>query len=136
MLKIVADTNVLVSALIRTGKPRQLILRIDGATVRLLSSNALMDELTSVLAEKEIVKYASLREVERFLRYVGSRTTMIRVRSRFTVVKEDPSDDLILNTAYSGKANYIVSGDRHLLSLREFKRMKIVTIGAMLEILK
>ncbi len=136
MIRIVADTNVLVSSLIRRGKPRELILKIDGVEVRLVSSKALMDELTSVLAEKRIAKYVSMRDAERFLRYVGGRTIIVKVRSRFKVVKEDPNDDIVLNTAYSGRADYIVSGDRHLTPLREFKRIKIVAVSEMLELLR
>jgi len=136
MLKIVADTNVLVSFLVRRGKPHDLILRIDGIKVRLISSNILMDELTSVLTEKRIARYVSTRDVDRFLRYVGRRTTLVRIRSRFKIVEEDPGDDVVLNTAYSGKADYIVSGDKHLTPLREFKGIRIVTVSEMLDVLK
>jgi putative PIN family toxin of toxin-antitoxin system len=136
MLKIVADTNVLVSSLIRRGKPHELILRIDGIGVRLISSNALFAELISVLAEEKIAKYVTKSDVELFLRYVGRRTTLVRVASKFKVVKEDPQDDVVLNTAHSGKAKYIVSGDKHLIPLRQFRRIRIVTVSEMLDILK
>jgi len=136
MFKIVADTNVLVSSLIRRGKPHELILRIDGIDVRLISSNILMDELTSVLAEERIARYVSSRDVGRFLRYVGKRTTLVKVRSKFKVVNEDPRDDVFLNTAYSGKADYIISGDKHLIPLREFRGIRIVTVSEMLDILE
>jgi len=43
---------------------------------------------------------------------------------------------VVLNTAYSGKAKYIISGDRHLLALKEFKGIKIVTVNEMLKLLK
>lgn len=132
MLKIVADTNVLVSSLIGRGKPRQLILTVDGREVRLISSQSLLDELTSVLAEERITRYVKRSEVERFLSYVGKRTTLVKVRSRFKVISEDPKDDVVLNTAYSGKADYIVSGDKHLKPLREFKGVSIVTVDEML----
>jgi len=135
MLKIVADTNVLVSSLIRRGKPHELILKIDGIEIRLISSNILMDELTSVLAEERIARYVSSRDVGRFLRYVGKRTTLVKVRSKFKVVNEDPRDDVFLNTAYSGKADYIISGDKHLIPLREFRGIRIVTVSEMLDIL-
>jgi predicted nucleic acid-binding protein len=51
-------------------------------------------------------------------------------------VKEDPEDDMVLRTAYDSKADYIVSGDKHLLSLREFKGIRIVSVNEMLKILE
>jgi putative PIN family toxin of toxin-antitoxin system len=95
-----------------------------------------MSELTSVLTEERIEKYVAKGDVERFLRYVARRTTLVKIRSRFKVVKEDPKDDIVLNTAYSGGAEYIVSGDKHLVPLREFKGIKIVTVSEMLDILE
>ena len=136
MLKIVADTNVLISSLIRKGRPHELILRIDGIETRLISSNVLMNELTSVLAEEKIARYVTRRDVERFLRYVGKRTTIVKVRGNFQVVEEDPKDNIVLNTAYSGSAGYIVSGDRHLIPLGKFKGIRIVTVSEMLDILR
>ena len=136
MLKIVADTNVLISSLIRKGKPHELILRIDGIEARLISSNVLMNELTSVLAEERIARYVTRSDVERFLRYVGKRTTIVKVRGEFQVVEEDPKDNVVLNTACSGRADYIVSGDRQLIPLREFKGIRIVTVSEMLDILR
>ena len=52
------------------------------------------------------------------------------------VILEDPDDDVVLNTAYKGKADYIVTGDRHLLALKKFKRIEIVRVAQMFEILK
>lgn len=57
------------------------------------------------------------------------------VKSRFRVVSQDPSDNVILRTAYDGKADCIVSGDEHLLSLREFKGIEILSVSEMLELL-
>jgi len=57
------------------------------------------------------------------------------VRSKFRAVKDDPNDDIILRTAHDCRAKYVVSADRHLLSLGEFRGIKIVTANEMLEIL-
>jgi|SRR3990170_2661074 len=136
MLKIVADTNVLISALIKRGKPHELILKIDGIDIRLISSSVLIAELTSVLAQERIAKYVTKRDVERYLRYVGRRITLVKVRSAFRVVRDDPKDDVVLNTAYSGGAEYIVSGDKHLIPLGEFKGIRIAAVSEMLDILR
>jgi len=61
---------------------------------------------------------------------------VVKVKSRFRVIEEDRSDDVVLRTAYDGKAEYVVSGDEHLLSLKEFKGIRIVTVAQMLELLE
>ena len=53
----------------------------------------------------------------------------------FKKVAEDPDDDVVLNAAHAGKADYIVTGDKHLLTLNNFKKTKIVTVNQMLDIL-
>jgi predicted nucleic acid-binding protein len=58
------------------------------------------------------------------------------VKSKFKVIKEDPDDDVVLRTAFDGKAEYIVSGDKHLLALGEFKGIKIVNITEILSVVK
>ncbi len=64
---------------------------------------------------------------------MGKTTKIVQIKSRFKIVKEDPDDDIIVRTAYDGKANYIVSGDKHLLAYKEFKGIRIVTIDEMLK---
>ncbi|MCD6247955.1 MAG: putative toxin-antitoxin system toxin component, PIN family [Hadesarchaea archaeon] len=135
MLRIVVDTNVFISSLIRGGKPRQLIFKIDGVNVKLVSSEPLLKELVSILAKDKIRRYVSRRDVEEFLKYLGKRMVLVEIKSGFKVVKDDPKDDVVLNTAYSAKADYIVSGDKHLTSLRRFKSIKVVTANEMLKIL-
>ena len=61
---------------------------------------------------------------------------IVRIRSRFRAVKEDPDDDTILRTAYDGRASYISSGDMHLLDMKKFRRVRMVAVEEMLEILK
>ena len=51
----------------------------------------------------------------------------------FTEVLADPDDDTVLNAAYAGKAEYIVTGDKHLLVLNQFKKTRIVTVNQMLD---
>ena len=56
-------------------------------------------------------------------------------KSEFAVIKTDPADNMILNTAYDGRADYIVSGDLDLLRIERFKQIKIVTVIQMLRLL-
>ena len=60
---------------------------------------------------------------------------MVEVKSKFKIVREDPDDDMIVLSAYDSKARYIVSGDKHLLALKEFKGIRILTVDEMLLLL-
>lgn len=135
MFKVVLDTNVLVSALIRTGKPRSLLFEIVRGNLQLILSRGILEELTEVAADDKIKKYVEEEDVRKFLRLIGSTAKIVTVKSRFKAVKDDPSDDLFLRTAYDGGADYIVSGDKHLLSLNEFRGIKILTVNEILDLL-
>jgi putative PIN family toxin of toxin-antitoxin system len=131
MVRVVVDTNVLVSALIDCGKPRRLVLKLlDDHTVIL--SRQMLAELADVLTRDKFMITSS--QVESFLSDLVRKSKIVSAGSRFKVISEDPDDDVVLNTAYNEKADYIVTGDRHLLSLKEFKRTKIVKVTQMLKI--
>ena len=133
-MKVVLDTNVLVSALIKAGRPRELLFKIVEEEVLILS-RSILEEFLKVADDPRIRRYVSVDDIIAFLKVVGSVAEIVRVRSRFKVVKEDTADDIILRTAYDGKADYVVSGDNHLLSMREFRGIKIVTVDEMLMLL-
>ena len=57
---------------------------------------------------------------------------VVEVVSKFNLIEEDPKDDMVVETAYDGKADFIVSGDRHLLAVKNFKEIKIVNVKQML----
>jgi predicted nucleic acid-binding protein len=60
----------------------------------------------------------------------------VKIKSKFKIINEDPDDDTILKTAYCSKAEYMVTGDKYLLLLQEFKGIRTVTVEEMLKILK
>jgi len=135
-MRVVLDANVLISALIKSGKPRELLFKIVEKKIQLVLSRDILEEFLEVTEDSRIRKYVDENDVIAFLRVMGNIGTIIKLRSMFKVVEEDPDDDIVLRTAYDGKAEYIVSGDKHLLSLREFRKIKIVKVNQMLDILK
>jgi putative PIN family toxin of toxin-antitoxin system len=133
MVRAVVDTNVLVSALINRRKPRTLILKLlEKHTVIL--SHQMLAELADVLTRDKFLLKTS--QINTFLANLARKSKIVTPSSRFRIIPEDPDDDTVLNTAYTGKAEYIVTGDKHLLALKEFKRTKIVTVTQMLENLR
>ena len=132
MTRVVLDTNVLVSALIDDGKPRKLVLELlDKYTVIL--SRQMLAELADVVSRNKFSVTSG--QVDRFLTSLVRMSQLVSDIARFKVVLEDPDDDVVLNTSYTGRAEFIVTGDRHLLELDKIKKTKIVTVNQMLEIL-
>jgi putative PIN family toxin of toxin-antitoxin system len=113
-MKIVLDTNVLISALIKTGKPRTLLSKISQRKA-LIISRGILSEFLTVAKDAKIKRYVKENETPIFLNALLKGGELVKVTSRFKVVVEDPADDVILRTAFDGKADYVVSGDKHLL---------------------
>lgn len=137
-MRITLDTNVLVSAFIaKQGHPANLLqLALTLENIELVFSAPILKELRDVLMRSEVRSRFSYTEhhIEKILNTVRMSTQMVSLKSRFEIVREDPKDDVILNTAYDGKAEYVVSGDGHLLKLRRFKGIKIVNPKQMMDI--
>ncbi len=133
MLRVVLDTNVLVSAAIDDGKPRFLLLMLlEEHTV--ISSKQMLVELSEVLSRDKFRVNGS--QLNRYLKILTDKCKIVKDNTRFQVILVDPDDDLVLNAAYTGKADFIVTGDQHLLALKSFKHTKIVRVSEILEILK
>lgn len=131
-MKIVFDTNVLISALIKEGNPRQLLFKIIKSKHQLIISREIMEELAVTTTESRICKYMEESDISDFIRNIAMTSKVVEVMSKFNAVKEDPDDDIMIRTAFDGHARYIVSGDRHLLELKRFRGVRIVTVEEML----
>ena len=135
MIVVVFDLNVLVSSLIVKGKPQDLWRKAKNNEFTLEISNEMFSEFVNVVSRKKFEKYVTDIDVKLFLADLSRIGKFVKVKSRFKVISEDPDDDIIVRTAYDGKADYIVSGDRHLLALKEFKGIRILTVDEMLQYL-
>ncbi|HCW09169.1 MAG TPA: putative toxin-antitoxin system toxin component, PIN family [Cytophagales bacterium] len=132
MVCVVIDTNVLVSTLIDDGKPRRLVVELlDKHTV--IMSRQMLAELADVLSRDKFSVTGS--QVDQFVSSLVRMSKIVPDNALFKAVLEDPDDNKVLNTAYAGKAEFIVTGDHHLLALGQFKKTKIVNINQMQNIL-
>jgi putative PIN family toxin of toxin-antitoxin system len=71
-------------------------------------------------------------EIHRIIFALMQATEVVEVVSKLKLVEEDPKDDMVVETAYDGKADFIVSGDSHLVALKNFRGVKIVSVSQML----
>jgi len=134
MVRVVVDTNVLVSALVGHGRPRALVsLLLEEHTI--LSSTELLAELSDVLSRE---KFTTVRrsQVDEFLTILTSKVVIVKTKSIPKIVAQDPDDDVVLAVASGAEAQYVISGDRHLLSLGRFEGISIISVGRMLGILQ
>lgn len=131
MIKVTADTNVLVSGLTYRGKPFQLLrLALEGE-ISLTTSQAIIDETESVLARKFGTQPKEIEEARSII-HEAART--VRPGVELNVIKEDPPDNRILECAVSAGSDYIVTGDKDLLRLRQYAGIRIITVADFLEV--
>ena len=105
--------------------------------VELVLSDEIAREFLRVMSRDELLfrfDY-TLADVEELVRLLKKTSRMIKVRSSFRAVREDPADNAILNTAYDGRCEFIVSGDHHLLNLKKFRGIRILSPRQMLDLL-
>lgn len=134
MLRIVLDTNVLLSAIVCNGKPRKLFqMGIDGKYKILISKDTL-DELSEVIQRPKF--QMTSEDIVRVVSALMETGENVRITSNFKVIRNDPDDNIIINTAHDGNADYVVSGDKDIKDLKNFKKIKIVSVDEMLKILK
>jgi len=121
--KIVIDTNIYISAIFWGGKPRSVVD---------LGRNGQISIFTSSQIEKEINKKLKTKfglsdeEVAQILFDFSTFTLPIKVSRKITVIDDDPDDDKFIECAVASRAGIIVSGDKHLLNLKEYKGIKIM----------
>ena len=132
-MRIVLDTNVLVSALLGQGGPRRLLL-ILSREHEIVSSVQMLAELEDVLHRDKF--QLTDGQITDYLSLVISGSTVLNVADYPEVIRADPDDDVVLASALEGEADYIVTGDKHLLLLREYHKTKIITVKQILAILE
>jgi putative PIN family toxin of toxin-antitoxin system len=132
MLRVVLDTNVLVSAVVSDGKSRELLRRGIANRFSIVTSDLILKELVKVLRRPKFK--TSEDEIRRIIIALVRTAEVVSVKSKLKAVKEDPKDDMIVETAYDGRADMIVTGDSHLLALENFRGIKIITVEKMLEL--
>ncbi len=131
MLRVVLDTNVIVSALVAEGRPRELLNRGIEGRFQIVMSEFILTELVAVLRQPRFK--TSEDEIHAIVLALMQSSEVVRVESKFKVVKNDPNDDVILNTAHDGRADIIVTGDKLLLGLKNFRRTRILSVSETLK---
>lgn len=131
-IRTVIDTNVIVSAILFGGIPGELISLWKSGHIQPLASRDIINEYIKVLtypkfdlSEKEI-SYILYNEILSYFEIITLKPGQI-------IIQKDPSDDKFLHCAKAGKASVIITGDQHLLSLKSYGKIIILTPSQFLE---
>jgi len=134
----VLDTNILVSTLIvPIGKPAQIVMRAYQQQFALLLSEEILQETRNALHRKHIQKrfHPTDQDIEGFLARLRANCALISIQHIENIIPQDPPDNVVLACAVGGQADYLVSGNLHLLDLKHHRGVKMVTPAQFLEIL-
>lgn len=130
-MRLVLDTNTVVSGLLWLGPPGKLIDAAQARAASLLTSAPLLAELHGVLARRKFARQLEARglQVTQLFEDYVALATLVTPAGIAPVIAKDPSDDAVLACALGAQADLIVSGDADLLGLKSFQRIPIVRVS-------
>jgi putative PIN family toxin of toxin-antitoxin system len=131
--RVVLDTNVYISAILFGGKPRQVLEAAIKGIYSLYISENLIDELRSVLRRPKFD--FNVQAVELIIAELVSIAELVEPSSYIDVIVDDPDDNRVLECATEANADYIVTGDSHLLRLLKYSHIKIIQVDEFLSLL-
>ena len=129
-MRVTADTNIYISALLFGGLPGAFLDLALFGSFTLVISPAILDELEGKLLVKFKISQADVRAIRRKLETVAEIVTPTKA---IYAVKDDPDDNRVLECAVVGAAYVIVSGDKHLLEVGTFQAMPIIKVRQFLD---
>ncbi len=142
MIRVVIDTNLLVSAILTPqGNPAIILKLILQGKLTLILSPAILEETRRVLRYPKLVKLmkkseTTLEEVYSFIDKMTKVSVIVPGNLEIEAIQADPSDNIILACAVEGEADFIISGDHHLTDLRIFQGIQIIDPATFLKILR
>ena len=138
MLRIVLDTNIVISGLIWRGAPHQVMLALSDDKFTAYTSYSMVSELTRKLLGTKLGRELIKRDISA-QQLVMSYTALCEIVSPVPLAQpicRDPDDDAVLACAKAANADLIISGDQDLLVLQAFEGIQIVTVAQALERLR
>ena len=138
-LRIVVDTNVLISGFyaIKDSPSFQIIFAIRQQKLILVTSPQILNEVEEVINRERIIKLLKTTSVlrKKIISQITSMSDITDGKQLFEIVGRDRKDDKFLACAVEAQADYIITGDKDLLVIKEFKGTQIITPRKFLDIL-
>ena len=137
MPKVVVDTNVFVSGLLKTSVTcRRIIHKLSKKEFILIVSHEILEELIEVIGRPKFHHIIMRETAEKLIKAIRAKAILVKPSKKLNLVKNDPDDDRFLEAALEGKADFLVTGDKNLLSLRTFHTTDIVSPAEFIKLIK
>lgn len=124
-MRIVCDTNILISGILFGGKPREILHLCSSGTLDNFISSDILKEVEEVLLRPKFGLHNE--QVYEIIQLFRNTFTLVTPESRLSVITADPDDNRILEAARTAKAKAIISGDAHLLDLAIWNNIPVVS---------
>ncbi|MDA2924889.1 putative toxin-antitoxin system toxin component, PIN family [Acidobacteria bacterium AH-259-L09] len=132
-MRVVFDTNIFISAfVIPGGNAEKAYLHAVRGAFELITSVAILTETANTLSTKFAWSHARIQEL---LRTISTTATVLKTRPYLDVLRDEP-DNRILECALLAQADAIVTGDQHLLSLKEYQGVAIIKLADLLALIE
>ena len=134
MVRIVIDTNIWLSGLISQKMRDRLEALIGRADIVMVGSLELLMELEETAKPPKLAKYVNPENRAAYMQIIRSRLDMVEPKQRVRVCR-DPDDDFLIALCLEGHANFLISGDQDLLSLKSYEEVSILSLTEFEEVL-
>jgi putative PIN family toxin of toxin-antitoxin system len=124
-MRIVVDTNVLISGLFWGGTPAEIIHAWAEGKLKVVCSAEIIDEYNRIA--RRLNPGLDISQIDRFLSFLIGRSEIVQPNHWFKIILEDPGDDNFIDCAFHAQASMILSGDKHLLKLGKFGPIRILS---------
>ena len=122
---VTLDTNVIISSFLTPGKSREIIDLAARRKILVFSSPQLEEELIKTLRGK--LKYSDEELSQALISFKEIVYKYVYPKNKLKVIAQDETDNRIIEAGVEGKAEYIVTGDKHLLKIGKYKGIKILS---------
>jgi len=130
--RVVLDTNILISGYLFGGKPREIFKYIIRSKIKAITSPVILSELSDILRKKFKVLPHDIYRLEEEIKDLFD----IVYPSQILNIVRDEADNRIIEAADEAKAEFLISGDKDLLSLKKYKKTSIISANEFIQVMR
>jgi putative PIN family toxin of toxin-antitoxin system len=123
-MKIVMDTNVLISGIFFTGPPYQILKAWQKGKITFVVSEEILSEYQRVANEMSL-KFPTI-DIRKILQLITIHSEIVNTHGYEVTICEDPDDNMFISCAVASKSKVIVSGDKHLLKIVSYQNIRVL----------